>query len=76
MTSRKSHPVRKTRTIWEQKGAPSAANDPKITKKNVRTTEKTVLKPVATSPLSNTIEFDVDHLRTLNVLKTLYVSYY
>ena len=67
MTSRKSHHVRKTRIIWEQKGTPSAANDPKITKKNARTAEKTALKPVATGPLPKTVEFDVDHLPELPV---------
>ena len=67
MTSCKSHHVRKTRIIWEQKRAPSAVNDPKITKKNARTTEKTVLKPVATGPLPETVEFDADHLPELPV---------
>ncbi len=65
MTPRKSHRVRKARTIWEQKGAPSAANDPKITKKSARTAEKTALKPVATGPLPKTVEFDADHLPEL-----------
>ena len=65
MTPRKSHHVRKARTIWEQKGTPFAVNDPKITKKNARTTEKTALKPVATGPLPKTVEFDADHLPEL-----------
>ena len=65
MTLHMSHHVRKIRTIWEQKGAPSAVNDPKITKKNVRTAERTVLRPVATGPLPKTVEFDIDHLPEL-----------
>ena len=42
---------RKARTIWEQKGAPSASKDPKITKKAARTVAKTALKPIITGPL-------------------------
>jgi Transposase IS4 len=69
MTPRKSHRVRKARTIWEQRGAPSAAKDPKITKKTARTEEKTALKPVATGPLPKTVEFDVEHLPELPTYK-------
>jgi hypothetical protein len=39
------------RTIWEEKGAPSAASDPRITKKTARTEQKTALKPIIISPL-------------------------
>jgi hypothetical protein len=70
MTPRKSHRVRKAHTIWEEKEAPSAAKDPKITKKSARTVEKTALKPVATGPLSKTVEFDADHLPDLPTYKS------
>jgi hypothetical protein len=69
MTPRKSHRVRKARTIWEQKGAPSAAKDPKITKKSARTVEKTALKPIATGPLSKAVGFDADNLSDLSTYK-------
>jgi hypothetical protein len=39
MSQRKPKPT----TIWEQKGAPSAAKDPKVTKKTARTEKKTAL---------------------------------
>jgi hypothetical protein len=65
MAPRKAHLVRKARTIWEQKGAPSAAKDPKITKKTARTAEKKALKPIATGPLSKIVDFDADHLLEL-----------
>ena len=65
MTPRKSHRVRKARTIWEQKGAPSAAKDPEITKKSARTVEKTALKPIATGPLPKAVGFDADNLPDL-----------
>jgi cell division septation protein DedD len=67
MTPRKSQPVRKTRTVWEQKGAPSAAKDPKITKKAAHTAKKTALKAVATGPLPKTVDFDADHLPELPI---------
>ena len=65
MSPRKSYRVRKTRTVWEQKGAPSAAKDPKITKKTAHTGKKTALKPIATGPLPKTVDFDADHLPEL-----------
>jgi Transposase IS4 len=69
MTPRKSHRVRKARTIWEQKGAPPAAKDLKITRKTARTVEKTALKPIATGPLPITVGFDADHLPELPTYK-------
>jgi hypothetical protein len=69
MTPRKSQRVRKARTVWEQKGAPSAAKDPKITKKSARTAKKTALKAVATGSLSITVDFDADHLLELPTYK-------
>jgi hypothetical protein len=69
MLSRKSHHVRKARTIGAQKGAPPAAKGPKITK-------KTALKPVATRPLPKTVEFDADHLPELPTYKPpLYLKF-
>jgi Transposase IS4 len=69
MTPRKSQRLRKPATIWKEKGAPSAANDPKITKKTVRTVEKTALKPVATGPLSKAVGFDAAYLPKLSTYK-------
>jgi hypothetical protein len=71
MTPRKSHRVRKARTIWEQKGAPPVAKDPKITRKTARTVEKTALKPIATDPLSIAVGFNADHLPKLPTYKPL-----
>jgi Transposase IS4 len=65
MTPRKSHRVRKPRTIWEEKGAPPAAKDPKITKKTARTAEKTALKPVVIGSLPNGVGFDAENLPEL-----------
>jgi hypothetical protein len=65
MTPRKSHHVRKARAIWEQRGAPPAAKDPRITSKTARTVEKTALKPLATGPLPIAVSFDADHLPEL-----------
>jgi hypothetical protein len=61
MTPRKSHHVRKPRTIWKQKRAPSAAKYPNITKKTARTVEKTALKPIATGPLPKAVGFDANN---------------
>jgi hypothetical protein len=69
MSPRKSHRVRKTRTIWEQKGAPPAAKDPKIMKKAARTMKKTALKPVATGSLLKTVDFDADYFPELPTYK-------
>ena len=65
MTPRKSQRLRKPRTIWEEKGAPAAAKDPKITKTTARTVEKTALKPIATGPLPKAVGFDAAHLPEL-----------
>jgi hypothetical protein len=66
---RRSERKLKPAIIWEEKGAPSAAKDLKITKKNARTEEKTTLKPVATGPLPESIEFDEKHLSELSIYK-------
>jgi hypothetical protein len=65
MESRRSQRTKAPRTIWEQKGAPSAALDPKITKKTARTEQKTALKPVAIGPLLETVELDEKDLPEL-----------
>ena len=67
MTPRRSQRQRKPKTIWEEKRAPSATTDPKITKKTAQTEEKTALKPVVTGPLPETIGFDENHLPELPV---------
>jgi Transposase IS4 len=65
MSLRRSKRTPVPRTIWEEKGAPSAASDPKITKKTARTEEKTALKPIAVGSLPETLEFDEDNLPEL-----------
>ena len=57
------------KTIWEEKGAPSAASDPKITKKTARTAQKTALKPIITGPLPETIKLDENDLPELPTYK-------
>jgi hypothetical protein len=51
MSVRKSKRQPKPRIIWEEKQAPPAVNDLKITEKTARTEKKTALKPVVTGPL-------------------------
>jgi hypothetical protein len=57
------------KTIWEEKGAPSAASDPKITTKAARTEQKTALKPIAVSRLLETAELDKKDLPELPTYK-------
>jgi hypothetical protein len=65
MAPRKSQRASKPTTIWEEKKAPSAALNPKITAQNARTKPETALKPIATGPLSDSMKFDHGHLREL-----------
>ena len=65
MELRRSERTRKPKTIWEQKGAPSAARDPKITKKAARTVEKTALKAVATGTLPDDLGLNKQSLPEL-----------
>ena len=65
MILRRSKRTPVPKTIWEEKDAPSAASDPKITKKAVRTEQKTVLKPIAVRPLPETVELDEKDLLEL-----------
>ena len=69
MELRRSQRQPKPKTIWEEKGAPSAARDPKITKRTDRTEQKTALKPVTVGPLPKTLEIDVNQLSDLPVYK-------
>jgi hypothetical protein len=54
------------KTIWEEKNAPSAALDPKITKQTARTEQKTALKPIAIGPFPETVELDEKDLPELS----------
>jgi len=58
MSLRKSERKRKAVTIWEEKEAPSAANDPIIPRKAARTEPETALKAIATGPLPGTTKID------------------
>jgi len=58
MTPRKSQRSRRLVTIWEEKKAPPAASDPKITEKTARNRPETALRPVATGPLPKAVEFN------------------
>ena len=65
MELRRSQREPKPKTIWEEKGAPSAAKDPKITKKTARTEKKTALKPIAVGPLPEAVNLDEKQLPEL-----------
>ena len=69
MELRRSQRQPKPKTIWEEKGAPSAAKDPKINKRTDRTEQQTALKPVASGPLPKTLELDVNQLPDLPTYK-------
>jgi hypothetical protein len=53
------------KTIWEEKGTPSAASDPKITKKTAQTEQKTALKSIAVGPLPEAVKLDKKDLSEL-----------
>ena len=65
MILRRSKRTPVPKTIWEEKGAPSAASDPKITKKAARTEQKTALKLITVGPLPETVELDEKDLPEL-----------
>jgi hypothetical protein len=67
MALRKSHRARKPRTIWEERGAPPAAKDPKITKRTAQTAEKTALKPIVIGSLPNGVGFNAENLPKLPI---------
>jgi hypothetical protein len=52
-------------TIWEQKGAPPAAKDLKITEKSARIEKKTAPKPIAAGPLLEAVNLDEKQLSKL-----------
>jgi hypothetical protein len=65
MLQRRLQRVPKLITIWEEKKAPSAALDPKITTVTTRTRPETALKPVPAEPLPKTSKLDHGHLPNL-----------
>jgi hypothetical protein len=67
MILRRSKRTPVPKTIYEEKGAPSAASDPKITKKTARTAQKTALKPIAISSLSKSIKLNKKNLSKLSM---------
>ena len=70
MILRRSKCTPVSKTIWEKKSVPSAASDPKITKKTVRTEQKTVLKSIAVRPLPETAELDEKDLSELSTYES------
>jgi Lethal giant larvae(Lgl) like, C-terminal len=69
MDLRRSKRISKPKTIWEEKGAPSTASDPKITKKTAQMAQETTLKPIITSPLPEIIKLDENDLLKLPTYK-------
>ncbi|KAF7504084.1 hypothetical protein GJ744_002849 [Endocarpon pusillum] len=65
MDLRRSKRIPKPKTIWEAKGAPSAASDPKVTKNTARTEQRTALKPIAAGPLPKALEIEENPLPEL-----------
>ena len=65
MDLRRSQRIPKPRSIWEAKGAPCAANDPKVTKKTARTERQTALKPIPAGPLPKALEINENQLPEL-----------
>ena len=65
MDLRRSKRIPKPKTIWEAKGAPIAASDPKVTKNTARTEQQTALKPIAAGPLPKALEIDENQLPEL-----------
>jgi Transposase IS4 len=65
MSLRRSKRKPVPKIIWEEKGAPSAASDPKITKNTARTAQKTALKPIVIGHLPETVKLDEKDLPEL-----------
>ena len=59
-----------SKTIWEEKDVPSTALDSKITKKAVRTEQKTVFKSITVDPLPETAELDEKDLPELSTYES------
>jgi hypothetical protein len=72
MILRRSERTPVPKTIWEEKGAPSAASDPKITKKTARTGQKTTFKPIAVGPLPEAVKLDEKDLPELSTYEPLF----
>jgi hypothetical protein len=66
MATRKSQRAPAPITIWEEKKAPSAASDPKITKKTARNRPESALKAVIAGPLPESTKFDNGTLQELD----------
>jgi hypothetical protein len=73
MAPRKSQRASKSTTIWEEKKAPSAALDPKMTAQNAQKKPETALKPISTGPLSDSTKFNHGHLYKLSNYSLLLV---
>jgi hypothetical protein len=58
-----------SKTIYEEKGAPSIASNPKITKKTTRIEYKTALKSIIISLLSEIPEINEQDLPELSTYK-------
>jgi hypothetical protein len=58
MILRRSKRTPVPKVVWEAKGAPSTASEPRITKKAAQPAQKTVLESVAISVLPKAIELD------------------
>ena len=69
MALRRSQRKPVPKTIWEEKGAPSAASDPKITEKTDRTVKKSALKPITVGPLPEELQLDEKQLPELPTYK-------
>jgi hypothetical protein len=67
MTPRKSQRSRKPATTWEEKKAPPAASDPKLTVKTARNRPETALKPVPIGRLPKSTKLDHGRLPELPI---------
>jgi hypothetical protein len=65
MTPRKSGRVSKPITIWEEKKAPPAASDLKITEKTARNRPETALEPIPIGQLPESTKFNYGRLPEL-----------
>jgi hypothetical protein len=76
MTPRRSQRAPKPVTICEEKDAPPAATDPKITKKPARNRPETALRPIATGPHPEAAHVNGSYLSELPIyyppLKLIY----
>jgi hypothetical protein len=75
-TPRKSQRTKKPVTIWEEKRAPPAALDPKITEKTARNQPETALKSIVIGSLLKSIQLDLEQLPKLPIYYLLLKLYY